>query len=258
MKLLFIPDTQVRVGVNLDHIAALGNYIVDKKPEIIVMIGDWFDMPSLSSYEKKGSKYFEGLRYKDDVDVGLHAMDLLFKPMWQYNDMRVRNKKRPYKPRLVFFEGNHENRQTRAINEDPRLIGTIGFEDFQLEKFGWEVHRFLKIVEIEGVLFSHYFVNPDSLTGSVVTGSMENKLKLIGHSFAMGHQQKRQYANRYTGFGKEMHGLVLGAFYSHDESYMNPQGNTHHWRGICVMHELTDGRYDPSFVSLDFLVNKWV
>jgi hypothetical protein len=198
------------------------------------------------------------LRYKDDVDVGLHAMDLLFKPMWQYNDMRVRNKKKPYKPRLVFFEGNHENRQTRAINEDPRLIGTIGFEDFQLEKFGWEVHRFLKIVEIEGVLFSHYFVNPDSLTGSVITGSIENKLKLIGHSFAQGHSQKRQYGNRYSGFGKELHGLVLGAFYSHDENYMGPQANNHHWRGICMLHELKDGRYDPSFVSLDFLVNKWV
>jgi hypothetical protein len=48
------------------------------------------------------------------------------------------------------------------------------------------------------------------------------------------------------------------SFYSHDESYMNPQGNTHHWRGICLMHEIQDGRYDPSFVSLDFLVNKWV
>ena len=60
MKLLFIPDTQIKNGVNLDHIQALGNYILDKKPDIIVCIGDWWDMPSLSSYEKKGSKYFEG------------------------------------------------------------------------------------------------------------------------------------------------------------------------------------------------------
>jgi hypothetical protein len=158
----------------------------------------------------------------------------------------------------VYTEGNHEHRITRAINEDPRLIGTIDFSDLELEKWGWEVYRFLHIVEIEGVLFSHYFVNPDSLTGSVVTGSIENKLKLIGHSFAQGHSQKRQYGNRYSGIGKELHGLVLGAFYSHSEAYMGPQADTHHWRGICMMHELHDGRYDPSFVSLDFLVKKWM
>ena len=258
MKLLFIPDTQVKVGVNTDHIKALGNYILDKKPDIIVCIGDWWDMPSLSSYEKKGSRYFEGLRYRDDVEAGLEAMESLFKPLNEYNAMRVRNRKKPYRPRLVFTLGNHESRIHRALNEDPRLIGTIGYDDLKIESFGFEFYNFLEIVEIEGVAFSHYFINPDSLTGSVVTGSIENKLKLIGQSFVMGHQQSRQYGNRYSGLGREIHGLVLGAFYSHSEDYMNPQGNRQHWRGICMMHELHDGRYDPSFVSLDFLTRKWL
>lgn len=35
----FIPDTQVKPGCATDHLPAAGNYIADKEPEVIVMIG---------------------------------------------------------------------------------------------------------------------------------------------------------------------------------------------------------------------------
>ena len=60
-KHLVIPDTQVKPDVPLDHIIALSHYIVAKKPDVIVMIGDWFDLPSLSSYDR-GTKKGEGRR----------------------------------------------------------------------------------------------------------------------------------------------------------------------------------------------------
>jgi len=46
----------------IDHLTWAGQYAVDKKPDVIVHIGDHWDMPSLSHYDK-GTKSFEGRRY---------------------------------------------------------------------------------------------------------------------------------------------------------------------------------------------------
>ena len=65
---MIIPDTQVKRGVDLSYLEWIGKYIVDKKPDVIVQIGDFADMPSLSSYDV-GKKSFEGRRYKDDIET---------------------------------------------------------------------------------------------------------------------------------------------------------------------------------------------
>ena len=51
MKHLIIPDCQIRAGDNFDFLRAIGNYIVRKQPDVIVNLGDFADLPSLSSYD---------------------------------------------------------------------------------------------------------------------------------------------------------------------------------------------------------------
>ena len=41
--ILFIPDCQVRPDVDTTYLRAIGEYIVDKKPDIIVNIGDFHE-----------------------------------------------------------------------------------------------------------------------------------------------------------------------------------------------------------------------
>lgn len=258
MRHLFIPDTQVAPGVPTDHLEALGNYIVAKKPEVIIHIGDHADMPSLSSYEKKGSKYFHDKNYKDDVDSAKDAMERLLAPLWRHNARQRRDKKKLYQPRMVLTLGNHEERINRAVHADPILANTIGMEDLEYEKFGWEVHQYLEIVVIDGIAYSHYFVNPDGMTGHPVGGTIDNKLKLLGCSFSMGHQQKCQYGMRYDGMGRDTHGLVWGSFYMHDEDYLGPQKNRQYKRGVMMKNEVKDGSYDPMMISLDYLLRKWL
>ena len=36
-----IPDVQARAGVDLSHLAWVGNYIAEKRPDVIVQIGDF-------------------------------------------------------------------------------------------------------------------------------------------------------------------------------------------------------------------------
>ena len=77
-KIVVIPDTQVKAGVPTDHILAAGKYIAKNEPDVVVVIGDWWDMPSLNRFGSK--KELEGRRIKEDIEVGNEAMDLFLSP----------------------------------------------------------------------------------------------------------------------------------------------------------------------------------
>jgi hypothetical protein len=252
---LFIPDPQVKEGVPLEHLTAAGNYIVAKQPEVIVCIGDFADMPSLSFYDV-GKMKGEGTRVMHDLEAAKKGMDLLLNPMREYNAKRAANKKKQYKPRMVMTLGNHEYRIQRHIENNPQLEGVLSMDMLPYED--WEVVPFLEIIEIDGIKYSHYFINPHSLTKSVVGGMIETKLKNLGWSFSMGHQQTTQYGMIHLGNGERRQGLVSGSFYQHDEAYMGPQGNASHWRGMVMKNEVKDGRYDPCFLSMEYLLERWL
>ena len=58
-KHFIIPDTQVKQGSDTRHLKWAAEYAVKHKPDVIVHLGDHWDMPSLSSYDK-GTKSCEG------------------------------------------------------------------------------------------------------------------------------------------------------------------------------------------------------
>jgi len=248
---LIVPDTQVKPGVRTDHLEWIGQYILERKPDVVVHLGDHWDLPSLSSYDK-GKRAMEGRRYLDDVQAGNDALALLTAPIKRYNRSRRFRKTDEYAPRLVLLRGNHENRIERAIEDNAQIEGAVSLD--HLESPGWEVHDFLEVVFIDGVAYSHYFYNP--MTGRPYGGqSIDTRLKTIGHSFTMGHQQGLWYGLRPT-LGGMHHGLVAGSCYLHDEVYLGPQANDN-WRGIVVCHQAENGTYDPMFVSLDYLCRRY-
>lgn len=243
---IVIPDTQVKPGVPLDHLSWIGEYIADKRPDTVVHLGDHYDMPSLSSYDV-GKKSFEGRRYVDDIAEGNLAFELLTKPI-----KRAAAKAHKKGPRLIYLLGNHEQRIERATENDAKLDGAIGYHDFV--HTGWERHDFLKIVWVDGIAYSHYFAQP--LSGRPYGGqSIDTRLKSIGHSFTMGHQQVFMLGRRETGAGAH-HGLVAGNCYLHDEVYRGPQANNE-WRGIIVKNEVENGAYDVMAVSLNYLCKRF-
>lgn len=244
-KHIFIPDTQAKPGVPNDHLQWIGEYIAEQKPDVIIHAGDHYDFPSLSSYDK-GKKAMEGRRYRQDVDAGNRAWELLAEPIQREVS---RTEWRPIRKRLL---GNHEDRVSRACEYDAQLDGILSLDDQRTP--GWDVHPFLEPVTIDGVVYAHYFYN--AMTGKPMGG--ENpmlRLKNLGHSFSQGHVQTLQYGLRFVN-GRSQHALIAGACYQHDEDYKGPQGNAH-WRGIVVKHQVENGSYDPMFVSLDYLCRKY-
>jgi hypothetical protein len=247
-RILVIPDTQCKPNGDITHIKAAANFAVRKQVDIIVTLGDWWDMESLSVYNTR--KQSEGLRIKDDVEAGMDAMNAF---------MDIINKGFSKKPRLVFTHGNHsmQVRLPRFIESNPHLDGMIEESTTPfLERHGFEVYPFLEVVNIEGIRFSHYIQNPHSLRGGVLAGTIDNMLKNAGFSFVMGHQQVLKMGKHYLSDGTMRLGLVAGAFYPHEESYMSVQGNRH-WRGIVLLNEVKEGAADICEVSLDYLLRKY-
>lgn len=252
MKHLVIPDCQVKPDVDTEHLEHIGRYIVDKRPDVIVCIGDFADMPSLSSYDV-GKKSFEGRRYKNDIEAVHEAMDRLLSPIRDLNRELARGHLRSYRPRKILTLGNHENRITRCVNSDPKLDETISLDDLGYREFGWEVYPFLDVVVVDGVAYSHYFTT--GVMGRPVTTA--SALLTKKHmSCVMGHHQHDGVSSQYRADGKRITGIFAGSCYTHEEDYLYQQGNQH-WRGIWMLNEVDEGTFDHMQVSLNFLRKKY-
>lgn len=239
-RILVIPDTQIKPGVDIEHLKWAGRYAAAKRPDAIVLIGDWWDMPSLSSYDR-GKKGFEGRRYRADIEAGLRGLELFMNPIRQTVT---------YNPYIPFTEGNHEYRVTRTVEETAVLDGVIGPQDFHLDDFGIEYHPFLETVEIHGVEFSHYFTSgvmgrPVSSAAALVRERMK--------SAVMGHVQ---YTDLHFHKKTRHFGLFAGRFYTHDEEYLGQQDNNQRCQ-IVMLNEVRDGTADPMFLSIDYLKRRF-
>ncbi len=252
IKILVIPDCQVKEGIPLDHLTWAGEAICDYRPDVIVNLGDFGDMPSLSSHDIKGSKYFEGLRYNKDIEATKEAMKLLLQPLKNLQQKQKQNKEKVYRPRKVMLLGNHCNRINRAINNNPMLDGLISTKDFKYED-DWEVHDFLHPVFINGVGFNHYWPTGPMGRPASSAQTIINKLHM---SCIAGHQQGKQVAYGKRADGNAICSIITGSYYLHDESYMDQLSNRH-WRGLVVLNEVIDGTFDEMFLSIEYLKRRY-
>jgi hypothetical protein len=251
-KHLVIPDVQVKPGQDFAFLRHVGEYIVEKKPDTIICIGDFADMPSLSSYDV-GKKSFEGRRYKSDIQASIEAMQTLLAPLTLFNRNATVGRKRRYLPRLILTLGNHENRINRVIETDPKLDGTISVDDLCYADFGWEVYPFLEPVIVDGIAYSHFFTS--GVLGRPVT-SARVLVQKKHMSCVMGHVQNFEVHTEYRGDGARVTGMFAGCCYEHHEDYLGPQGNNH-FRGVHMLHEVSAGEFDHMAVSLKYLRKKY-
>ncbi len=252
MRHLVIPDVQVKPGHDTNYLRRIGLYLVDKQPELVVCLGDFADMPSLSSYDV-GTKAFEGRRYRDDVAATRSAMEHLLSPLWEYNARAKKSHRQRYSPRLVLTLGNHENRINKATNNDPKLDGTIYVDDLNYKEYGWEVYPFLAVVVLDGIAYSHYHTS--GILGRACQ-SAQQQLNRKHQSCVAGHQQGFQIATAHRADGKRLTSIIAGSCYEHDEPYLNGQTNNH-WRGCLMLHNVNDGEFDCVPIPLSYLNKKY-
>ena len=252
---IYIPDTQIRPGVPLDHLLWLARFIADHRlPDHLQFAGDWWDMPSLSSYAKKGSKSTEGKRIKADRDAGYEAM-----AMFQNELMRLGVSIESQ----GFTMGNHEHRHTRFLEENPDLIGEI-IEDphtfYGLDDFGIRSAQFMEPMHKHGVTYCHLFdINASGDTTGRRAGQPNARMQVrrVSGSSVAGHKQGYDIAHRTHPYARswqqETFAVIAGSFYQHKEGYRGPTDG-YEKRGVVVINGLNKwGAGDPQFVSMNYL-----
>ena len=242
-----IGDTQCKPSEDIEYMKWIANYIALKQPDIIVHIGDHYDMASLSSYDK-GKLSAEGKRIHEDIkagDAGLRIIDEYIKSIRGYN------------PRKVVCIGNHEERIMRHVQEHPELQGLLSYDILGFKEYGWEVYDYLKPVEIHGINFVHYLANP--MSGKPLGGTAKSRLGKVRQSFVMGHQQTLDICLEPMPLDPERMrvGIIVGACYPFDEKYKGHQGNNH-FRGAVMLYECDRGSAMAMPVSLRHMHKRYL
>jgi hypothetical protein len=243
---LIIPDSHAHPEHNNDRADWLGKLIVDLKPDVVVNLGDMFDLPSFSGYDK-GKARFHGRAYRKDLDAGLEFDDRLWAPI---------RKAKKRKPLSIFCEGNHEERMKRALDHQPELEGTIGFKDFQLDKNYNEIVEYKGqtpgTIEVDGITYAHYFIT--GVSGRNVSGEHPaySLLTKQFQSATCGHIHTFDYSIRTDAKGRRLHGLVAGVYQDYESDWAGDINKL--WsRGIVIKRNVEKGNYDLQWVSLEAL-----
>lgn len=243
---LVIPDPHAKPNTSNARALWIGELIKDLKPDVVVNIGDMFDMESLSSYDK-GKIQSYGRKYDADINAGLDFDEKL------WHAVRKAKKKRPYR---VFLEGNHEHRLKRLLEVEHAFDGKMSFNDFNLTR------NYDAVVEYDGttpgniiidnINYAHYFIS--GVKGYAVGGANPAK-SLIKHqkmSATCGHLHQLDFAIETNGKGQKVMGLFAGVGHDHYERYAGAANRL--WSpGIIIKREVENGMYDIQTVSLNAL-----
>jgi len=247
---LIIPDTHAHYQHHNKRAEYLGHLINDIKPDVVIHLGDSADMPSLSGYDK-GRKSFQGRTYRADIDAHLDFNDRL----WSI----VKSAKKRL-PRRIFLVGNHEERINKAINMQPELEGAIGMQDLELERYYDEVIPYEGgtpgTIALDGIHYAHYHVS--GLMGRPVGGE-HPAYSLVTKRFTSctaGHSHLADLCYRTSSDGRKIIGCVAGVYQDYDSDWA---GNVNRlwWRGVVVKRNVSNGTYNPQFISLETLKREY-
>lgn len=233
LNILVIPDYHAIPGVDNKRATVAGRHAASPYWDVIVVLGDWWDYPSLCFWSNKSD--LEGTRLSEDYKVGRHAFDLFLK------EIRARKKKMP---RIIFLEGNHEKRVYDIAKGRPELTSVA--DDYHpreyLEKQGVEFYPYQEVVEVAGFHFTHAF--PSGIMGQPQAGLH------IGHmliqkqkmSCVQGHNHIYDAKVARDGTGKPTRGITAGCFIhpTHKEGWNK---NVRHLYdlGLLELHNAADG-----------------
>jgi hypothetical protein len=255
---LIIPDAHAKPGVDNRRFDWLGKFALDLKPDTIIDMGDWEDMPSLSSYDY-GKRCYEGRRYNLDLEAAWDARERFNAPINRFNEDRKRNHKPQYRPSMYALGGNHfEGRIERATQLTPMLEGTIGVADGRYEEFGWDYIPFKTPVKIDGVNYCHFFTS--GVMGKPIGGEMP-ALSLVRKQLAtcvQGHSHVLDFAHRTNTEGRRVWGVHAGCYLDPDqwEGYAG-EANKIWWRGVVVLRNVKDGDFDIETISIQELQKRY-
>lgn len=227
-KILFWPDTHA--PYNDENAVDLALKVTTAfKPDVLVILGDFCDMYSVSSHDKDP-------RRKMTLGEELAYCRALLKQV---------KKAAPQSCRRVFLAGNHEWRLERYINKNaPELVDLISDEGLLgLKTDNWEYVPYKKSLKLGEIRVVH------DIGKSGPTAHMD-AVKVYGKNVVMGHTHAAGIHYSGTLGGDQHVGMTCGWLGSYEDAdYMHIDKAMRSWmHGVGIGYQLDDGTVHLSFV----------
>lgn len=253
MKHLVFGCAHAKPSQDNERADYIGKLILEEKPDVVVNLGDLWDLDSLCEYDKS-TRAAIGRNYQKDVQSGVEFIDRVFHP--------IRRAKRRI-PRRVFVIGNHERRLDRAIDANPHLEGSsngISWRDLELEEYHDDVVFYdgstPGIISIDGINYSHFMVSGDM--GRAIGGeNPAHSLLAKNHeSCTVAHIHRLDFHHTATTTGREMMGLTVGCYRWDTPAYAGVSSHRW-WRGLVIKRNVEHGVYDLETISLNRMRDRY-
>lgn len=261
-SILAIPDQHININSNLRRFEALGNLVVERKPDYIVNGGDMVEMSCLYGIHGKKSWSFRP-ETADVVESELQrarlANELLFNETFNLANRRISQKKRPYWPITHYCFGNHDHRAVLYWNmnrgefnerTNQTLNEWLGFDEY------WDnVHDFQKPIEIEGIVFSHHYTN-----GTAVASTVDTIGKLTAQSAVGFHSHKLEFKATKSVTNRPVYCMQGGWFSDPDDPTPEWATGGNDWYNcVVILNGVTGkGHFEPEVISTERLIKEYL
>jgi UDP-2,3-diacylglucosamine pyrophosphatase LpxH len=220
----------------------LHDMIVDKKPNRVVIIGDFSSMQSLSAWDKDKRRLVEGRRLAKDWEAANIALDYIEDATrradcWQ---------------NVIFIAGNHEEWVTRYVDIHPENEGLDAYDiekALYLDKRNWKYVPYKEDYKHRGVSFTHV---PIQSNGKPVGGKQATAraLEVYSNSVVFGHTHNFDVAAVHRKNSPSLQQAInCGCFFEHVDEYAKGS-MTNYWRGILMLNHYDTNRVDIEQWSL--------
>lgn len=256
--ILVVADSHVTPNTDNSRFDVLGRFIVDKKPDTIVQLGDFASMESLSRWDKDKRLTIEGRRVLADLEAASDAWSRVDRALALYQETQRKRKERLYKPNLIWFEGNHEDWIRQYVDRNAELWDLIDFQR-QMEIYRdlyssttW--HTWKETEVVDGILFSHA---PIGRTGAISSKYISSRAlaEITSISMVFGHTHRLcgDTVSRFLLEGSStIRAVSAGCFFEETPGYAEGNNNDY-WKGVLLLHVGFDGMFDVEEWSLDRL-----
>ena len=246
MKIVAIGDCHATPGYDNKRFEAMGEFAAEELSGVddayIVQIGDWSDCVAFNEHGTKLE--METVRWEEDKEVTLDSLDRFMDPFYR------RKKKLPTRTIIL---GNHENRVTRWIEQNPRFQGAFNVNQLGFERFGFQVVPYMRTMLLGGIHFVHHLGSSNGTAAKI--SSPTNGIKSVGVTTVVGHTHTAGwFPVNYK--DRKIHGLDLGCAIHKDMGYQEnwscPTAHKYD-RCIWVFDNVKNGDFDFRMVRLESL-----
>lgn len=247
VDILVVGDQHITPGQPTEHFEWLAALIAERKPDVVLSVGDVIDNVSFSSHACDAEK--ARFSYIEELDAAISAWSPAVDAAKQVDAS------------LVVTLGNHDDlRLQRVIRQHPWLSGAIKELGPMLTEAGWDVFDYQTPAKVAGIAFSHTWVS--GIMGKPISGvnpARAMAMKIMDSALA-GHSHAYNIRTTTTPLGRRILTGTVGCFIHPDSDVSNwagPQVIEQYDRGVVYLHSAANGHADVEWISMDRLRRTW-